>query len=223
MYPDSWIYLGFKSCNFDLWWKQNGGHHRDLCKIHGFKLIIYAQTALIWKFQNAVCTATLRFDKCHYIRSLRAEFAAKHGKASLSLTKRWWMEPDFGSCQSPDISRSHLYRCTIAWTPPTVIYREYTAHSRYQIPRNLPMVPALLCCGVVTYTWFYPYPSRLLHWHWGKCIFKLNHCKSFLSSDCCKFHRWIPWDHLCRDQSVYASSQWEMALHCNAIFHWLGT
>ena len=25
MYPDSWIYRGFTSCNFDLWWKQNGG------------------------------------------------------------------------------------------------------------------------------------------------------------------------------------------------------
>ena len=28
--------------------------------------------------------------------------------------------------QSPDISRSHLYRGTIAWTPPTAIYRAYT-------------------------------------------------------------------------------------------------
>ena len=36
------------------------------------------------------------------------------------------MEPDFGSWQWPDISRSHLYRGTIAWTPPTAIYREYT-------------------------------------------------------------------------------------------------
>ena len=27
------------------------------------------------------------------------------------------MEPDLGSWQSPDISRSHLYRGTIAWTP----------------------------------------------------------------------------------------------------------
>ena len=33
---------------------------------------------------------------------------------------------DFGSWQSPDISRSHLYRGTIAWTLPTVLYREYT-------------------------------------------------------------------------------------------------
>ena len=36
------------------------------------------------------------------------------------------MEPDFGSWQLPDISRSHLYRGTIAWTPPTAIYRAYT-------------------------------------------------------------------------------------------------
>ena len=36
------------------------------------------------------------------------------------------MEPDLGSWQSPDISRSHLYRGTIAWTPSTAIYRAYT-------------------------------------------------------------------------------------------------
>ena len=36
------------------------------------------------------------------------------------------MGPDLGSWQSPDISRSHLYRGTIAWTPPTAIYRAYT-------------------------------------------------------------------------------------------------
>ena len=82
--------------------------------------------ALIWKFYNAACTATSNFDKYHYIRCLRAEFTAKHGKAPLSLTTRWWMEPDLGSWQTPDISRSHLYRGTIAWTPPTTIYREYT-------------------------------------------------------------------------------------------------
>ena len=33
---------------------------------------------------------------------------------------------DFGSWQSPDISRSHLYRGTFPWTPPTAIYRAYT-------------------------------------------------------------------------------------------------
>ena len=62
----------------------------------------------------------------HDIRCLRADFTAKHGKSPLSLTTRWWMEPDLGSWQSPDISRSHLYRGTIAWTPPTAIYRAYT-------------------------------------------------------------------------------------------------
>ena len=36
------------------------------------------------------------------------------------------MEPDFGPWQTPDISRSHLYRGTIAWTPPTAIYLAYT-------------------------------------------------------------------------------------------------
>ena len=54
MYPDIWIYCGFTSCNFDLWWKQNGGLDNDLRKIHTFKVIIYAQTASIWKFYHAV-------------------------------------------------------------------------------------------------------------------------------------------------------------------------
>ena len=143
MYPDSWIYRGFTSCNFDLWWKQNGGHGSDLRKIHGFKLIIYAQTALIWKFYNTVCTATSTFDKWHDIRCLRAEFTAKHGKAPLSLTTRWWMEPDLGSWQSPDISRAHLYRGTIAWTPPTAIYRAYTVFRNYWKGKHLFMFPKI--------------------------------------------------------------------------------
>ena len=48
------------------------------------------------------------------------------------------MEPDFGSWQAPDISRSHLYRGTIAWTPPTVIYQEYTVLGSQQTPHFLP-------------------------------------------------------------------------------------
>ena len=32
MYPDSWMYRGFTGCNFDLWWKQNGGQVNDLHK-----------------------------------------------------------------------------------------------------------------------------------------------------------------------------------------------
>ena len=154
MYPDSWIYRSFKSCNFDLWWKQNGGHGSNLRKIQGFKLIIHAWTVLIWKFQNAVCTATSHFILISVIIFVVYELAAKHGKAPLSLTTRWWMEPDFGSCQLPDISRSHLYRSTIAWTPPTAIYREYT------VSRIL--------------TWFtlciYPRSLRLLLWYNNKCI-----------------------------------------------------
>ena len=39
---------------------------------------------------------------------------------------------DFGSWQSPDISRSHLYRGTFPWTPPTAIYRAYTVHEMHQ-------------------------------------------------------------------------------------------
>ena len=163
MYPDSWIYRGFKRvCNSDLWWKQNGGHDSDLRKIHGFKLIIYAQTALIWKFHNAVCTATSHFDKCHYIRCLRAEFAAKHVKAPLSLTTRWWMEPDFGSCQSPDISRSHLYRGTIAWTPPTAIYREYTVTGSHFPKIFTPSTPKLWVSHCVCSGFFMEHKRSML-------------------------------------------------------------
>ena len=130
MYPDIWIYCILTSCNFDLWWKRNCGQDKDLRKMHGFKLIIYALTTLIWKFHHVVLQCKSNFDKCHYIRCLRAEFAAKHEKAPLPLTMRWKMEPDFCSWQPPDISHSHLYRGTIAWTPPTAIYREYTVFSR---------------------------------------------------------------------------------------------
>ena len=47
------------------------------------------------------------------------------------------MEADLGSWQSPDISLSHLYRGTIAWTPPTAIYRAYTVHGIWINSDNL--------------------------------------------------------------------------------------
>ena len=54
LYPDSWIYSGFTSCNFDLWWKQNGGQDNDLRTTTWFQVDFYAQTALIRKFYHAV-------------------------------------------------------------------------------------------------------------------------------------------------------------------------
>ena len=95
MYPDSWIYRGFTSCNFDLCWKQNGGQDNDLRKIHGFKLLIYAQTALVWNSTTRFCNATSNFDKYHDILCLRAEFAAKQTKAPSPLTTRWKTWPGF--------------------------------------------------------------------------------------------------------------------------------
>ena len=95
MYPDSWIYRGFTSCNFDLCWKQNGGPDNDLRKIHGFRLLIYAQTALVWNSTTQFCNATSNFDKCHDILCLHAEFAAKHTKAPSPLTTRWKTWPGF--------------------------------------------------------------------------------------------------------------------------------
>ena len=41
---------------------------------------------------------------------------------------------------------------------------------------------------------------------------------------CVYYESWAHrYDTLCRDYSVYASSQWEMALQCNIISHWLDT
>ena len=114
MNPDSWIYRGFTSCNFDLWWKQNGGQDNDLRKTTWLQVDFFMYKRL--KFGNSTtrfCNATSNFDECQYIHCLRAEFDAKHTKAPLSLTTRWKMEPDFGSGQDaryialPLISRYH--------------------------------------------------------------------------------------------------------------------
>ena len=92
----------------------------------------------MWNSTAQFCNARSNFDKCHYISCLRAEFAAKHTKAPLSFIMRWRMESDFGSWQSPYISHSHLYRGTIAWTPPTAIYREHTVSVRRNAAKFAP-------------------------------------------------------------------------------------
>ena len=65
------------------------------------------------------------------------------------------MKPDFGSWQTPDISRSHLYRDTIAWTPPTAIYREYTVF------HSIPLLQGV--CGLMKFTHKHLWIVRLLH------------------------------------------------------------
>ena len=62
-------------------------------------------------------------------KSRETEYTAKHVKAPLLLTTRWKWSLSLAHDQSPDISRSHLYRGTIPWTPTTAIYREYTVPS----------------------------------------------------------------------------------------------
>ena len=106
---------------------------------------------LIWNSTAQFCNGRSNFDKCHYISCLCAEFAAKHTNSPLSFITPWRMESDFGSWQSPDISRSHLYRGTIAWTPPTAIYREYTVLTKFSwnilasaaagLTNDIPLVP----------------------------------------------------------------------------------
>ena len=80
------------------------------------------------------------------------------------------MEPDLGSWQSPDISRSHLYRGTIAWTPPTAIYRAYTVSKSW--PRSNPLSH-----------WFRVQSICLLFVSWQSDHFWLRYSK---------FHIW-PW------------------------------
>ena len=102
------------------------------------------------------CNAMSNFDKCHYICCLRAEFATKHTKSLSSLTTRGKMEPDFASWQSPDISRSHLYHRTIAWTPPTAINRECTVVwviMRWRgYPQNIGVLVVLVRLGCCPYS-----------------------------------------------------------------------
>ena len=205
MYPDSWIYRGFTSCNFDLWWKQNGGKDDDLRKIHGFKLIIYAQTTLILNSTTQFCNARSNFDKFHHISCLCAEFAAKHTKAPLLFITRWRMESDFGSWQSPDISCSHLYRGTIAWTPPTAIYREYTVIGIPTHKTALPYRASFVFCSTVSLwsvkkncfyeIWWFGikmlWNSSLVIVHCPKKAVTLNH--SFLGNFLLLYH--VIWCH----------------------------
>ena len=61
------------------------------------------------------------------------------------------------------------------------------------------------------------------------CSRYLDNCRSFcLQLQCAKsgfnvlFRNFWIWSQGSRDHSVYVLSQWEMALHCNTISHWLG-
>ena len=53
MYPDSWIYRGFMSCNFDLcqrlWWKENGGWDNDLHKKTWLKVDYLCTDGFNWE------------------------------------------------------------------------------------------------------------------------------------------------------------------------------
>ena len=100
MYPDNRIYGGFTSCNFDLWWKQNGGSDNDLRK----------KTWLQFDYLCQDC-----FDSEILPRSfcLCAEFAAKHTKAPIIAHNvlengAWfWLMTDARYIVLPLISRYH--------------------------------------------------------------------------------------------------------------------
>ena len=88
------------------------------------------------------------------------------------------MEPDFGSWQSPDISRSHLYCGTIAWTPPTAIYRAYTVFP-YPFIRLPPQGhPALQSWWEVSWHWYHVTSPRTYQSKWHSMAWSII-CRHF--------------------------------------------
>ena len=76
----------------------------------------------------------------------------------------------------------------------------------------------MLCCGYL-HTADFTHILQVTSLALGQIYLQIKSLQIIWSSDCCRFHWRIPRDQLCKDHSLYASSQWEMALHCNAIFH----
>ena len=124
MFTDSWIYRGFM--RFDLWTKQHGGQGIDWRKMHGFEFghLRGDYLGLNIVLRSFVMQRWISI-KDHTTLCLHAEFVATHAKPPLLLISRWNKEHDVDFWQPPDISRSHLYRGTIPWTPTTAIYREF--------------------------------------------------------------------------------------------------
>ena len=76
-------YRGFTSCNWSLV-KTKWRVGQRSSQMHNFKLIIYAQTALIWKLYYKVSNAMSNFAKYDYICCLCAESKARNAKPPLS-------------------------------------------------------------------------------------------------------------------------------------------
>ena len=95
------------------------------------------------------------------------------------------------------------------------------------IPRNMHTVFALLCFVVVIHWLIFPYPSGLLHWHWGNltiapvpakqpwwiwintsCEFIMNDCitttKQSTTKPCAYFLRYTVDTVACAGQSIWA-------------------
>ena len=87
---------------------------------------------------------------------------------------------DFGSWQSPDILRSHLYRGTFPWTPPTAIYRAYTVlHGALMFSlmyawTNSRVASDLRLQDAHVASWWYTAVTLLLT-HWGYHSLVLSH------------------------------------------------
>ena len=124
------------------------------------------------------------------------------------------MEPDLGSWQSPDISRSHLYRGTIAWTPPTAIYRAYTVlqscpkPSGYgRILTRLRSSTTLVSCS---HLWTMGY---LFFLHFNKIMLWLNCTRTQFTVINSLFENGLTLDHLC--------SSIKIAYIFKKIWYWL--
>ena len=63
------------------------------------------------------------------------------------------------------------------------------------IPRNMHTVFALLCFVVVIHWLIFPYPSGLLHWHWGNLTIAPSASKATLMN-MDKYFMWIHYERL---------------------------
>ena len=108
---------------------------------------------------------------------------------------------------------------------------EVLEHLQY-IPRNMHTVFALLCFVVVIHWLIFPYPSGLLHWHWGNLTIApvpakqpwwiwINTSCEFIMKDCitttkqsttkpCAFTSWSWMTYVRKNSHIIAQEIWEV-------------
>ena len=142
-----WIYRGFTSCNFDLCWKQNGGPDNDLRKIHGFRLLIYALTALVWNSTTRFCNATSNFDKWNLFEPCFADKTLFFSIPVISLFSLFFLVP----LKLPKNALLRAYICKKnSWgrtpRPPSVTWKALcTLHTRHIMTRRITLCHPMPC------------------------------------------------------------------------------